>query len=165
MEILSRTILMVVSTFSIWVTATMAEEFKFFDYPATTLNIQTELPSFTGKTKEFEYFRTRISEEMLEGPNFAGHYSVIQLGCGTTCTFVLIGNNKTGDILTIDKGGENTPYLELEYRLDSRLLVTQWGAYGKCEREYYEMRNNEFHSIKKEFPPLNEYGECKNQLN
>ena len=145
-------------------TTSHASELRFEQYPAEPFIGKTKIPTFTGKTREYRGYRTRITNGMNEGPNFAGHYSVIQFGCGTTCTFVFIGNNKNGTVVLLNKGGDENPYLELDYRIDSRLLVTQWGLYGKCEKEYFEIKDNKLLSIGVEYPELNEYGECKVQL-
>jgi len=48
------------------------------------------------RDRNYNSYRTRIREGMRNGPNFAGQYSVIQIGCGTGCSFVIIGDNKTG---------------------------------------------------------------------
>jgi hypothetical protein len=37
------------------------------------------------KSKEALLFRTRIREGAKSGPNFAGHYTLISWGCGTSC--------------------------------------------------------------------------------
>ena len=43
------------------------------------------------KTKEELEFRTRIRQGAAKGPNFAGHYAVVEWGGGTgTGTFVLV---------------------------------------------------------------------------
>src|SRR5947209_980567 len=37
------------------------------------------------RTPEDREYRTRIREGATAGPNFAGHYTVIIIGCGTEC--------------------------------------------------------------------------------
>lgn len=37
------------------------------------------------KTRDERMFRTRIREGAQEGPNFAGHYTIAQWGCGAGC--------------------------------------------------------------------------------
>ncbi|PKA43196.1 hypothetical protein CWR43_14205 [Rhizobium sullae] len=96
-------------------------------------------PDFSGRDKEFSNFRTRITNGMTDGPSFAGEYSVIQIGCGTGCSFAYIGNNRTGEVHELPVGGEGNMYLTLKYQLDSRLLVAQWGDYdaSKCYIQFF----------------------------
>ncbi len=68
-------------------------------------------------------FQTTISEQSLDGPNFAGHYTVATWGCGTECQGYAIIDAKTGDIVDYE------PYLEyqvsygLSFELDSNILT------------------------------------------
>jgi hypothetical protein len=71
------------------------------------------------------------------GPNFAGHYIVIQWGCGSPCLQMAIADAETGVILlppiAADGKGFILPLLtlgnsvpgvaEIHYRLDSELMV------------------------------------------
>lgn len=66
-----------------------------------------------------EMFRTRLTEGVQEGPNFAGHYTVVSWGCGTMCAQFVIIDAETGTIFNPEQGFETG----IEYRLDSRLLV------------------------------------------
>lgn len=85
-------------------TTSHASELKFEQYPAEPFIGKTKIPTFTGKTQEYRGYRTQIKNGMNEGPNFSGHYSVIQFECGTTCMFIFISNNKNGTIILLDKG-------------------------------------------------------------
>jgi hypothetical protein len=53
-----------------------------------------------------------------EGPNFAGHFTVITWGCGSPCHTTVVVDAKSGRVFD----GLTSQYDE-EYRLDSRLLV------------------------------------------
>ncbi|PIR89505.1 MAG: hypothetical protein COU07_01225 [Candidatus Harrisonbacteria bacterium CG10_big_fil_rev_8_21_14_0_10_40_38] len=66
-----------------------------------------------------ELFRTVIREGASHGPNFAGAYTVVTWGCGTSCQSSAIVSAKTGDILAY-----NVPSsFGLSYEIGSRLLV------------------------------------------
>jgi len=65
-------------------------------------------------------FKTRLVDGAAKGPNFAGHYTVITWGCGTSCMVVAIIDAKTGKVNILP--GVN-PWVELGYRIDSSLLV------------------------------------------
>jgi len=65
---------------------------------------QVRLPDFAGRDRKYASFRTRIREGMSTGPDFAGHYAIIQLGCGTGCSFVLVGDVATGQVYDFPYG-------------------------------------------------------------
>lgn len=64
-------------------------------------------------------FKTRLTEGAKNGPNFAGHFTVVEWGCGTMCAQFAIIDARTGQIYSIPWGVQTG----LEYRLDSTLLV------------------------------------------
>tara|TARA_R110002124_G_scaffold204972_3_gene371289 strand:- start:196 stop:1098 length:903 start_codon:yes stop_codon:yes gene_type:complete len=93
-----------------------------------TLNItsasanETVLPDFSGAQSDFRDYRTRITEAMLNGPNFAQHYTLITIGCGTSCIFGFVGNNRTGELYSLPFGGEANSQMQLEFDLNSNIL-------------------------------------------
>jgi hypothetical protein len=103
-------------------------------------------------------FRTRIREAAQDGPNFAGHYTLAEWGCGAGCVSMALVDNKTGrtfdgpfnllgyDLAFVYEGGEE----QLEYRLDSRLIVAR-GCPGEkdCGTYYYEWADDRFKLIRK----------------
>lgn len=109
----------------------------------------TRLPDFSGAQKAYRTYRTRIRNGMRQGPDFAGRYSVIQIGCGTGCSFVYIGNNSTGKVYDFLRGGDENVYLNLLYRIDSNLLVSQWSDFKKCFIEYFYWSGDKFTLLKK----------------
>lgn len=80
-------------------------------------------------------FRTMIRDGAKRGPNFAGHYTLVFWGCGTSCAALAIVDAKTGKVFhlknlqTIDS--INVAFEEidppdghlLKFRRDSKLLV------------------------------------------
>lgn len=122
------------------------------DFPTRErLTRKTVLPDFKGRDRDFNSFRTRIREGMREGPNFAGHYSVIRIGCGAGCSFVIVADNKTGRPTNFPRGGEGNMYLDLDYHLDSRLLAAQWLDYdvGRCFLEYFDFDRDAWKPLSK----------------
>lgn len=94
-------------------------------------------------------YRTRIREGMKKGVNFAGHFAVITIGCGTGCNFSFVADLKTGALETFPLGGEEYQGLSLDYRADSRLVRADW--YGTADWtngpvycEEYLLSNNKF---------------------
>jgi hypothetical protein len=95
-----------------------------------------------------------LREGLSEGPNFAGHYTVVGIGCGSSCITFAVINTKTGNVITPDsfstistvrldaddfEPNANTGYWGLRYRLDSRLLIVlgNLGVYNGPEGAFY----------------------------
>lgn len=112
---------------------------------------RTKLPDFRGRDREYNNFRTRIRDGMKDGPNFAGHYTVIQIGCGTGCSFVIVADNKTGKPQGFPRGGEDNMYLTLSFEKRSRLLAAQWADYSvsKCYVEHFELAQDKWKPLSK----------------
>lgn len=86
-------------------------------------------------------FRTMVRDGAKQGRNFAGHYTIVNWGCGTGCVALAIVDANTGKVYhpsnlqTVDN--HNIDYNELEkpdgrlikYRLDSRLLIVIGGIH------------------------------------
>jgi hypothetical protein len=83
---------------------------------------------------------SRLREAAKEGPDFAGHYAVVQWGCGSNCVNMVIVDVQTGSIYSTPflgvAGGFSVP---LTYRLDSRLFVVT----GRLE--IVDVRDHSFH--------------------
>ena len=99
---------------------------------------KTKLPDFRGRDRKFNSFRTGIRNGMREGPNFAGHFSMIQIGCGTGCSFAIVGDNNTGRPADFPRGGEENNYMQLDFEIGSRLLTAQWLDADKCVIEFFD---------------------------
>lgn len=130
-----------VASADVQVSGTDARRFLPTDYPAAVIyRGKTKLPDFKKRDRDFNSFRTRIRDGMRQGPNYAGRYSVIQIGCGTGCSFIIVGDNKTGRPTNFPRGGEDNMYLQVQHQLDSRLLTAQWADYdgGKCYVEFFD---------------------------
>lgn len=80
-------------------------------------------------------FRTVLRRGASQGPNFAGHFTVVEWGCGGGCRQLAIVDAKSGKVIPMpfatmvlpataepvpDETGDSP---HEEYRLDSRLLV------------------------------------------
>jgi hypothetical protein len=48
-------------------------------------------------------YRTVLRQEIAQGPNFAGHYRLAVLGCGSSCAMFAVVNLKTGRVI-VPKG-------------------------------------------------------------
>jgi hypothetical protein len=77
-------------------------------------------------------YRTAIREGAKRGPNFAGHYTIVEIGCGSAAVCTAIADARTGRVyfpaairevgaLLVDTG--NVDVGMLNYRRNSRLMI------------------------------------------
>ncbi len=94
-------------------------------------------------------FQTRISEGMAAGPTFAGEYAVIPVGCGTGCSIAFAASVRTGEVTRIPVDDEAALYLDLQYQIDSRLLITQSarGEARTCHMQFLTLDDGEWVSL------------------
>ncbi len=92
---------------------------KFEDFPVADIYQGSPMPVDLSTPNALN-FKTRLTEEAAKGPNFAGHYTVVTWGCGTSCVVVSLVDAKTGAVHMLV--GVN-PWAKLEYRLDSSLII------------------------------------------
>lgn len=90
----------------------------FADFPATPGRGPHLRPDFTTNPQARLYI-TRITEGAKEPANFAGHYRLVTWGCGSSCQMSALVDQHTGRIYDVPETA-----LGLEYRLNSRLLIT-----------------------------------------
>lgn len=74
-------------------------------------------PDFTSN-EEAKMFKTRITEGCKAGINFAGYFTLIYWGCGTSCQYGVVVNRKTGEII---QGYQSS--LGATYHKDSKFLI------------------------------------------
>ena len=74
-------------------------------------------PDFTSN-EDAKMFRTRITEGCEDGINFAGYFTLIYWGCGTSCQYGVIVNRKTGEIFD---GYQSS--LGSEFKKDSESII------------------------------------------
>jgi hypothetical protein len=99
-------------------------------------------------------YRTLLREDAKQAPNFAGHYTLIRIGCGAATVCPAIMDAETGQVffppelnsaeaLLMDTGDVDLE--TLNYRLDSRVLVVAGTAnenLGQAGFYYYAWRDN-----------------------
>lgn len=122
--------------------APAAAEPQFADYPARTyLKGKPVVPKLAG---DLAQFRTRIRNGMKAGPNFGGHFTLIEIGCGGACIFAFLVDASNGKVLDFPIGGEENYQLQMKYGLDSTLLQADWmdtglGNHDTCVRRFYDI--------------------------
>jgi hypothetical protein len=110
---------------------------RFEDYPATeTLHGRAAEPNLASHPEARRY-RTVLRRAAQAGPNFAGQFTLVRIGCGTGCAEIAVVDAKDGSVSfpqglrTVQWAGWwHEPY-GLQYRLSSRLAV----VYGVANEE------------------------------
>ena len=93
------------------------------------------LPDFAGRDRAFAKHRTKITEEMRTGPNFAGHYAIVEIGCGSSCRFAFLGDVATGKVHDFPYGGEEYYLLQMSYSVKSNYVEVKWIDGDYCFRD------------------------------
>jgi hypothetical protein len=100
---------------------------SFDSYPPSEFYTGTvTLPDFEGRDRWARMFRSRINEATALGPNFAGHFTVVEIGCGMSCRLAYVVDVSNGQVFNFPYGGEEQFELGLVYASDSRLLRSTW---------------------------------------
>ena len=102
------------------------------------------LPDFKGRDKAFSNYRTRISDEIKTGPNFAGHYALVSIGCGTSCRFAFVADVATGQVYDFPYGGEENYDMVLLYSAKNESVSVRWISGDNCMRDYLTWTGSTF---------------------
>jgi len=88
-------------------------------------------------------YRSQINRGVAAGPNFAGRYSIVEIGCGTTCQNLVIVDLQSGRIVAWEPAE-----LGSSFTLESRLLILnpdsdECKRTRLCETKYKILRDGE----------------------
>jgi hypothetical protein len=128
---------------AICIAAAANDQFPFDKYPTSVFQGRSATPRL--ETSLAWQHRTTIRNRVKRGPNFAGHYTAVDWGCGTMCAVFVIVDARSGRVYEppeISKGVELGVAVP-EYRLNSTLIVVascpypKVYGYKKCERKFY----------------------------
>jgi len=135
---------------------------RFEDFRVRTPLPRRSTPAIIGRRENATnaQFNRRIREAANEGPNFAGHYVVVEWSCGLPCVSFVLADVRTGNIYYPRFSGvghcgpldPRQPQL-LSFQLESRLLIvrgspeiddskTQTFSEGPCRTYYYLWNGN-----------------------
>jgi len=143
----------------------------FSDYPTEQAVTARPKPPVLVSARD-RLYRTRIKEAAAKGPNFAGHYSVAEWGCGTACHQLAIVDLNTGKVYDtsfreVDYHTPTEPNWDPEwwcypqvanYQIGSRLLIVEGCLDGKqCGRNYYSIEPSGLRYLKHD-PDLSKDG-------
>jgi hypothetical protein len=125
------------------------ESYPFDKYPASNIFRGRPATPILDSRKAREY-RTTIRYSAKRGPDFAGHYTIADWGCGSQCSNFVVIDAITGrvyvppDNVSFSIGGPI-------YRLNSTLVVTEQLAspQGPGEVDYYKWNGSNFLLLKK----------------
>jgi hypothetical protein len=133
---------------------------KFQKYGVTEVFEGKPATPKVNSSPEFKNMRTRIRDIAKTGPNFAGHYTLIFVGCGAGAVCLpAIADAKTGNLYSSDLLGsiENFNVSHdiadqiIEYRKDSN-LIRVIGLINEDSNlrgvSYFVWKNNKFKRIK-----------------
>ncbi len=110
----------------------------FEDYPAATETTVRKAKLDLASNPIAKTYRTVLRQEMVQGPNYAGHYRAAIWGCGSSCAMFAVVNLKTGRVITpagitrvsgVHLGADDflshtkNDSSRFRYRHDSKLLV------------------------------------------
>jgi len=127
---------------------------------AVDSNIRPARPKLI--TKMARLFRTGIRSQAATGPDFAGHYTIALLGCGSPCRRYAIVDSLTGnvyfpkelDVIWTSPWRDGDPLANqdpFQYRKDSRLLIIvgsgNMNAAHRKGKYFYQWKNNKLRLI------------------
>lgn len=104
----------------------------FEDFKVSDVDHNVYAPLKLSSHKSGNNFRTRLKDGYNSNmANFAGHYSFVYWGCGSSCQSSLLIDRKTGRIY--DAPGASLGY---DFRIDSKMLIVNppdsSGFYDNC---------------------------------
>lgn len=127
---------------------------RFEDYPATEIFKGSPAAPKLRRPGD-RLFRTKIREGAAKGPNFAGHFTIADWGCGAGCVSIAIVDAKDGTIYrapftALTWGMAFIKGEPLAYKLDSRLLIARGCPEEEnCGSYFYEWTGTRFKLIRK----------------
>jgi hypothetical protein len=105
----------------------------FEQYPSETIYKGKPAAVDLESAPDARRFRTVLREGAKKGPNFAGHYAIVEWGCGTSCATIAVVDVKKGHVFFpkisplgfpgLEEGNQLMDQYGTSYRKDSRLLI------------------------------------------
>jgi hypothetical protein len=106
---------------------------KFSDFPVRIEQItKSAAIDFRGNPTAHLY-RTVLRAAAESGPNFAGHYMIADLGCGSSCSYAAMIDERTGKVYfdqrMEDLSGVRVDDDRLQFQVNSSLLIVLGGPH------------------------------------
>jgi hypothetical protein len=106
---------------------------KFADFPTPLEKILKPASVNVDGKSEARRYRTALRNAAKSGPDFAGHYKIVQLGCGSSCSYWALINEISGNVSFFpemeDISGVRTDDNRLQFHVDSNLLILVGGPH------------------------------------
>jgi hypothetical protein len=99
---------------------------RFGQYPVSVFQGPAVYPDFAGAQKRYANFRTRLTDAVKGGVNFAGHYALVQFGCGMGCTQGYMIDLTNGQVAPAPLGNLANTGIQYASRPNSTMLQTVW---------------------------------------
>jgi len=117
---------------------------RFEDYPAKHIFQGKPVQPLLDEPRT-KRFKTAIRAAAARGADFAGEFAIATHGCGTCCKGFFIVNARTGKVYVppfylachYKEGVPAYGFVDLEYQLDSELLIARGARNEKGGGEYY----------------------------
>jgi hypothetical protein len=123
----------------------------FAAYPAQMYTGERLMPDFNGAEREFRVYRTRLTQGAAQGPNFAGQFALVQIGCGAGCNAIYQIDLARGSVTEITFAPS---VVEIDSRADSALLKARWfiqpqtsNGTWSCHYENFVWRDDRLNSL------------------
>jgi hypothetical protein len=89
-------------------------------------------------------WRDVLRREASAGPNFAGAYRLVEIGCGTGCQAVFVISAATGRIYRLKDGAT----YGVSFRAESRLIVVEADPIHKLPARYFVFEQGRFREVR-----------------
>jgi hypothetical protein len=130
---------------------TMEEYEKDSSYKETEIYRGKLAPLDESSHSDARNYRTAINKGLKEGINFAGKYTVVTVGCGTSCQTHYVVDRENGKVLDNIQSSVGA-----KFSADSRLLIinapdatVDYKECQYCEPEAYIFEYNQFRKLPK----------------
>ncbi len=111
---------------------------NFADFYVTPSSVSNPAAPNFASNPAYANFRTAITNGAKNGPNAAGHYTLVSWGCGTSCQNSVAVDSLTGEIIALPGTSSG-----IQGKLDSSLLIANpeaWPEQGIWPA-YYVLAN------------------------
>jgi hypothetical protein len=122
---------------------------QYTDYPVTKIFRGTHAAPVLS-SRNARMFRTQLRNSVKYGPNFAGHYTVAQWGCGAGCIYVAVMDAISGEVwfapfeIEFAKTDNGDVCYGAGFEIDSELFVAAGAVNGRVGVHYFRWRQAKF---------------------
>ena len=125
-----------------------ADSLQFADYLATEKLSGKPAKIDPSSDDKFQVLRPVvqeiIAEDVAKGPNFAGAYRLIEVGCGTACQNIAAIDLRNGRIIW----APIAPSAGVLFQRDSTLIIVREDKHYKTPRRYLVLQDGAIREIK-----------------